>query len=43
MTVLLDAAGWRRSPATMPGYPAGQQGGMQAATLKLLCQVEPVG
>jgi hypothetical protein len=24
MTVLLDAAGRRRSPATMPGYHAGR-------------------
>jgi hypothetical protein len=27
MTVLLDAAGRRRSPATMPGYHAGRQPG----------------
>jgi hypothetical protein len=36
MTVLWDAAGWRRSPATMPGYHARRQSGnqgMQAATL----------
>jgi hypothetical protein len=25
MTVLLDAAGRRRSPATMPGYHAGRK------------------
>ena len=23
MSILLDAAGWRRSPATVPGYRAG--------------------
>jgi hypothetical protein len=30
MTVLLDAAGRRRSPATMPGYHARRQPGNKA-------------